>query len=139
MIEDTIDDLNKLLEFELGALDTYKQNLTSTTEKSFSKVLEENRNSHSERVKSLQDAIKKLNGKEVAAAKVWGTFGKAIGSATAALNDQATINVLANGENSLLDEYKAMIEKRGNSAILGRLLASQEESRRLINELKKSA
>jgi hypothetical protein len=139
MIEDTIDDLNKLLEFELGALDTYKQNLTSTTEKSFSKVLVENRKSHSERVKSLQDAIKKLNGREVAAAKVWGTFGKVIGSATAAMNDQSTINVLANGENSLLDEYKAMIEKRGNSAILGRLLASQEESRRLINELKQSA
>jgi hypothetical protein len=139
MIEDTIDDLNKLLEFELGAVDTYAQNLTSTTEKSFSKVLEENRKSHSERIKALRDAIKKLGGGAVAAAKVWGTFGKVIGGATAAMNDQATINVLANGENSLLDEYKAMIEKRGNSAILGQLLTKQEESRRLIDELKKSA
>ena len=138
MIEDTIDDLNKLLEFELGARDTYQQNLTSTSEKSFSKVLQENRESHSERVKSLQDAIKKLDGHEVATAKLWGAFGKVIGGATAAMNDKATIEVLVSGEDSLLEEYKSMLDKRGNSAILSKLMAKQEESRRLIDQLKTS-
>lgn len=139
MIEDTIDDLNKLLEYELGARDTYAQNINTTTEKSFSKILDENRQSHAERVNSLQDAIKKLEGKPVAAAKIWGTFGKAIGGATAALGDQATIDILSKGETTLLDEYAAMIEKRGNSAILSKLMAKQEESKQRITELKKSA
>ncbi len=139
MIEDTIDDLNKLLEFELGARDTYQQNLSSANEKSFSKVLQENRENHGERVKSLQDAIKKLNGQVVATAKMWGAFGKLVGGATAAINDKTTIDVLASGEESLLQEYKAMLEKRGNSAILSQLLAKQEESRRLIDQLKASA
>lgn len=139
MIEDTIDDLNKLLEFEIGARDTYAQNMGATVEQSFSKVLEDNRKSHSERVSSLQDAIKKLEGKAVATAKLWGVFGKAIGGATAAMGDQATIDILAKGEASLLDVYKSMIDKRGNSAILSKLMEKQEESKRRITELKKSA
>ncbi|HEY9732005.1 MAG TPA: demethoxyubiquinone hydroxylase family protein [Drouetiella sp.] len=139
MIEDTIDDLNKLLEFEIGARDTYAQNMSTTTEKSFSKVLEDNRKSHSDRVTSLEDAIKKLEGKAVTSAKIWGTFGKVLGGATAAMGDQATIDILAKGESTLLDEYQAMIEKRGNSAILSKLMEKQEESKRRITELKKSA
>lgn len=139
MIEDTIDDLNKLLEFEIGARDTYAQNIGSSKESTFVKALEDNRASHSERVHSLQDAIKKLGGKEVTAAKIWGTFGKVLGGATAAMGEQATIDTLAKGEDSLLTTYKDMLEKRGNSAILTKLMAKQEESRSRIFELKKSA
>lgn len=139
MIEDTIDDLNKLLEFEIGARDTYAQNLGTTSEQAFSKALEENRKSHSDRVVSLQDAIKKLEGKAVTGAKIWGVFGKALGSATAAMGDHTTIDILAKGESTLLDEYRTMIEKRGNSAILSKLMEKQEETERRIAELKKSA
>ena len=137
MIDDTIDDLNKLLGLEIGARDTYAQNIGSTKERSFSKVLEDSRQSHSDRVASLEDAIKKLDGRVTAAPKIWGTFGKAIGGATAALGDKATIDILADGESSLLHEYNTMIEKRGHSAILNHLLAQQNETVRSINELKK--
>ncbi len=136
MIDDTIDDLNKLLEFEIGARDTYAQNLDTSGELAFTKALEENRKSHCDRVGSLQDAIKKLEGKIVSSAKIWGTFGKAIGGVTASMGDKATIELLAKGESSLLNEYKSMIEKRGHSAILNNLLAQQEESFRLIEQLK---
>ncbi|MBS1953294.1 MAG: demethoxyubiquinone hydroxylase family protein [Cyanobacteria bacterium SZAS-4] len=136
MIDDTIDDLNKLLEFEIGARDTYAQNLDTTGAVAFTKALEENRKSHSDRVASLQDAIKKLEGKIVGSAKIWGTFGKAMGGVTAPMGDKATIEILASGESSLLSEYKSMIEKRGHSAILNHLLEQQEESLRLIEQLK---
>lgn len=136
MIDDTIDDLNKLLGFEIGARDTYAQNMETEGALAFTKALEENRKSHSDRVTSLQDAIKKLEGKVVGAAKIWGTFGKAMGGVSAPMGDKATIEILSTGESSLLNEYKAMIEKRGNSAILNHLLAQQEESFRLIDQLK---
>jgi uncharacterized protein (TIGR02284 family) len=134
----TLEQLNKLLEGEISANETYAKAIEKMDDQSIKSILQQNYECHSARVQELTEAVKKLNGTPAKGSGVWGALANLLESGATLLGGKAMIAVLEEGEDKGVADYKAMIEKVGSSSFMSDLLAKQEQTHRRCADLKKS-
>lgn len=134
----TLEQLNKLLEGEISAFETYAKAIEKMDDQSIKSILQTNYESHSERVQELTDAVHKLNGTPAKGSGAWGALVNLLESGATMLGGKATIAVLEEGEDKGVADYKAMLDKVGSSSFISELLAKQELTHRACADLKKS-
>jgi uncharacterized protein (TIGR02284 family) len=134
----TLEQLNKLLEDEISAFETYAKAIEIIDDNSIKTILQQNYDCHSARVQALTEAVQKLNGTPSKGCGVWGTLINLLESGATLLGGKATIAVLEEGENKGVADYKALLEKVGSSSFISDLLAKQEQTHKRLSDLQKS-
>ena len=140
--KDTIDHLNSFLRGELSAVESYQLALDHLSTGSPARTsLETCMQSHSTRVDTLTDMIRRLGGTPADGAGAWGTFAKAVEGSAAALGDKAAIAALEQGEDHGLKDYVSDVNKLDTDArelVVSTILPQQEETHRTMSALKKA-
>jgi uncharacterized protein (TIGR02284 family) len=134
----TLEQLNKLLEGEISAFETYGKAIEKMDDQSIKTILQQNYECHSARVQALTEAVEKLSGTPSKGSGVWGALVNLLESGATLLGGKATIAVLEEGEDKGVADYKAMLEKVGSSSFIADLLAKQEQTHKRCADLKKS-
>lgn len=134
----TLEQLNKLLEGEISAFETYSKAIEKMDDQSVKSILQENYECHSERIQQLTEAVQKLDGTPAKGSGVWGAFVNLLESGATIIGGQATIAILEEGEDKGVTSYKAMFEKVGSSSFISELLAKQEATHKRCADLKRT-
>jgi hypothetical protein len=136
-------ELNSLLRGEMSAVETYKMALEKLDFNSPHRTeLEQNKQSHEQRVELLRSAIVAAGGEPSESSGPWGVFAKAVEGTARAFGDKAAIAALEEGEDHGLKDYKAECEDKDLTQeqrflITGRLLPLQQQSHDRMSALKK--
>jgi hypothetical protein len=140
--KDTIDHLNSFLRGELSAVESYQLALDHLSPSSPARTsLETCMQSHSARVDTITDMIRRLGGEPADGAGAWGAFTKAVEGTASALGDKAAIAALEQGEDHGLNDYVSDVNKLDADArelVVSTLLPQQEETHRTMSTLKKN-
>ena len=134
----TLDQLNKLLEGEISAFETYGKAIEKMDDQAIKSILQENYDCHSARVQSLTDAVVQLKGTPSTGSGAWGALVNLLESGAALLGGKAMVAVLEEGEDKGVADYKAMLAKVGSSSLISELFAKQEQSHKRCADLKRS-
>ena len=140
--KETINHLNSFLRGELSAVETYELALDKLSPSSPARVsLETCMHSHSTRVDTLSDMIRRLGGEPADSAGAWGAFVKVVEGSATVLGDKAAIAALEQGEDHGLKDYVTDVNKLDADArqlVVSTLLPQQEETHRTMSALKKT-
>ncbi|WP_446811377.1 DUF2383 domain-containing protein [Methylomonas sp. 2BW1-5-20] len=138
-----IDTLNKFLEDELSATETYQQVQTKLSEdaglgecQDLTLLYEE----HKEAVSSLQTLISQLGGTPSADSGAWGTWAQIVQGGANLLGKEVALRSLQSGEKSGAEAYEEALQKTElpldiRSLIETKLLPAQQEHIRTLDRL----
>jgi hypothetical protein len=136
-----VDQLNSFLRGELSAVETYRIAMEKLPVESPSRGrLAACLDSHYNRVDALRMKIRSLGGQPSEGAGAWGAMTTALETSASALGEKAAIAVLEQGEDHGLADYRADLDKldfEARDMVTGQLLPSQEETHRVLSQLKK--
>lgn len=135
---DPINTLNNLLRGELSAVETYSQALEKIEDPEIRNDLLEARRSHAARVDIIKQRVLQIGGQPANNSGAWGLLVKTLEGGATLLGDAAAIDMLEEGEDKGLEEYRKLFE--GNEpnlrAIAIELMPRQEDTHDLISSLK---
>jgi uncharacterized protein (TIGR02284 family) len=134
----TIDQLNSFLRGELSAVETYRQALRKFA--SHRAILEECERSHSSRVSTLSNEIRRRGGDPSQSSGMWGQFATAVEGTATALGEKAAIAALEQGEDHGRDDYIQDLDDLDTEArqlVETQLLPEQKRTHDAISALKK--
>jgi hypothetical protein len=136
----SVDKLNEFLRGEMSAVETYQMALDKIQGSSATRdELMVNLKSHQDRVIALQDAIVALGGTPAKSSGPWGAFAKIVEGAARMLGEKAAIDVLEEGEDHGLKDYRKDINEldtRGRQ-LVGGMIAMQEQTHDRLSALKR--
>jgi uncharacterized protein (TIGR02284 family) len=141
MGNETVNTLNNLLTGEISAADTYRQALEKLSDRSLQPQLEQVRAAHLERVKRLQIEIERLGGQPHQGGGVWGSFTSVLEGVAAMIGIKQAVSLLEEGEDKGLNDYRKALDKlepRTKSLVANDLFPGQEETHRVMSNLKHS-
>ena len=136
--------VNKLTEFlrgEISAVETYRFALEKVAGSEARSTLQECQRSHEERVRLIRDEIIRLGGAPSSSWGAWRTWARAIEVGAKVAGDQAAIDVLEEGEDLRLEDYRldddAEVDVRVRALVNNKLLPPQQLTRTRLGHLKK--
>lgn len=136
----SVDKLNEFLRGELSAVETYQMALDKIEGSSVARdELVVNLKSHQDRVIALQDAIVALGGAPAKSSGPWGAFAKLVEGAAKVLGEKAAIDVLEEGEDHGLKDYRKdmdQLDARGRQIVSG-MIAMQQQTHDRLSALKR--
>lgn len=108
--EPSIPHLNRLLRWEMAAVEAYNQCISSIANRDIVPVLEDCRNAHLRRIEKLHDQVAKLGGIPSENAGLLGHMARIVEGGVALLSGKAALNLLADTEDHLLNEYDHQLQ-----------------------------
>ncbi len=137
-----VDQLNSFLRGEISAVETYRIAIEKLDSGSpaLSQLVTCSK-SHQQRVDKLAAKIRSLGGVPETGSGAWGAMTKALETGATAFGDKVAISLLEEGEDHGLKDYRTDLEKLDPEArmlVTNELLPRQEESHRIMSNLKKS-
>lgn len=134
----SVDMLNNLLRGELSAVETYAQALEKVEDPEIRNDLLEARRSHADRVDIIKQRVLQIGGYPATTSGVWGVLAKTMEGGATLFGDIAAVDMLEEGEDRGLEEYRKLLEEIEPSvrAIAVELLPRQEDTHNLISALK---
>lgn len=141
MNEQTVEDLNHLLEGELSAVAAYKSAIAKVKDPVINRVLEQNRDSHTQRTNKLRTLIKKLGAVPNENDGAWGSFAKLVANAATSMGEKATIAALEEGEDLGSNEYEwRLLNMHGDhrNIVKEELLPEQQRTHKRLSEITNS-
>lgn len=136
----SVDKLNEYLRGEMSAVETYQMALDKIEGTTAARdELIVNLKSHQDRVIALQDAIVALGGKPAESSGPWGTFAKLVEGAAKVLGEKAAIDVLEEGEDHGLKDYRKDLNELDTRTrqIVGGMIAMQQQTHDRLSALKR--
>lgn len=136
----TTDELNGVLKGEISAVETYRQALEQIEDTSIRETLQKCQDCHSDRVISLTEQVRTMGGEPALTSGIWGTFAKMMEGGAKVFGDKACIDMLEEGEDKGLADYKKIVEDP-NSAIkesVQKLFSAQQGTHAKMRDLKHS-
>jgi uncharacterized protein (TIGR02284 family) len=137
----TIDKLNSLLRGEISAVETYRQAVEKIDEPGIRNMLEENQGMHGRRAQRLRQRIEQLGGTPAESSGIWGAVAKTVEGAATITGDANAINVLEEGEDRGLADYRNSLDDVDSETammIQSELLPGQERTHAVMRSLKHS-
>lgn len=134
------DELNGLLKGEISAVETYRQALEQIESPTIRETLQCNQNCHADRANGLAEKVRSLGGEPAQTSGIWGTFAKMMEGGAKVFGDKATIDMLEEGEDKGLADYKKIMEDP-NSAVsecVQKLYTAQQGTHAKMRDLKHS-
>ena len=136
----TLDQLNSFLRGEISAVETYRQALDAIADIRARTLLQQCNQSHQRRVDLLRTRIVELGGQPSEGAGSWGTLAKAAeGSAAALFGEGAAIDVLEEGEDYGLKDYRSHMDALDEDSqvfVAREILPAQVQTHRAVSNLK---
>lgn len=142
-----ISKLDKLMQDELSAVETYQQAMEKVRE--YSQVEEEQQISaicedHRDSVNQLRDRITQLGGKPPSGSGIWGSWSKLVMGSMKMLGEEATIKALREGEESGVEDYEDVLKETDvpediRDLIQSTLLPRQQAHIQTLDQLMKKA
>lgn len=132
-----IEQLNEMLKGELSAVESYDKGLEFVNDASLAGALRELRNSHAERVETLQDAISEY-GTPAESPGAWGGIAKFVVDAAHNMGDNALLAALEEGEDIGLNSYEwKLVHMHGpyRDLVKNELFPKQEATHKLLSKL----
>jgi uncharacterized protein (TIGR02284 family) len=135
----SVDALNSLLRGELSAVETYEQAIAKTIDEPIPE-LEENRDSHADRVTVLSARVAALGGIPETSSGAWGAFAKLVEGGAELFGRDAAIAALEEGEDRGLNDYRTALGKLDTDSrvvVVADLLPAQERTHERMSALKR--
>lgn len=136
----SVDKLNEFLRGEMSAVETYQMALDKLQGSSAARdELLVNLKSHQDRVIALEDAIVALGGTPARSSGPWGALAKLVEGAAKVLGEKAAIDVLEEGEDHGLKDYRKDINELDTRSrqIVGGMIAMQQQTHDRLSALKR--
>lgn len=136
-----IEQLNVFLRGEISAVETYRIARDKVSVVGPQGEIDQCLRSHDERVQSLTARIRAIGGEPARSSGAWGALAKVLESGAALVSEGAAINVLEEGEDHGLREYRAALAKEGTlddetRSYTRELLEKQLQSHAVMSNLK---
>jgi demethoxyubiquinone hydroxylase (CLK1/Coq7/Cat5 family) len=136
-----VEQLNSFLRGEISAVETYRQALKNLADIAARAQLEQCRESHERRVDLLRTRIIQLGGTPEESSGAWGAFAKLTEKGAAMFGAKAAIDVLEEGEDHGLKDYKshlASLDADSRFFVEQELLPAQTQTHFAVSTLKHS-
>ncbi|MBY0357923.1 MAG: PA2169 family four-helix-bundle protein [Candidatus Obscuribacterales bacterium] len=132
------DQLNALLQGEMSAVETYGQALNKIEDPEIRHELAEARDCHARRVDVLKVKVAQLGAEPAGSSGAWGAFANAMTTGATVLGDGATIDILEEGEDQGLAQYRLLLEEPDAIVheVARQLLPRQESTHNMMCSLK---
>jgi uncharacterized protein (TIGR02284 family) len=141
MAHNDVETLNSFLRGEISAVETYRQAIGRISDEALRSQLEACQHDHEERVAALRERIEKLGGKPSESSGAWGLFAKAVQGGADLIGEKAAIQVLEEGEDHGLADYKRDLEQVHGEArrfVRMELLPKQKRTHERLSKLKRT-
>jgi len=137
----TVDKLNSFLRGEISAVETYRQAIAKLGNTSEAPTLNDCMQSHAQRVRALEQEVRRRGGQPAQSSGPWGTFAKLVEGSATAIGEKAAIAALEEGEDHGRNDYKrelSGLEPDARSFVEQQLLPEQLRTHNALSALKKS-
>jgi uncharacterized protein (TIGR02284 family) len=134
-----LEQLNSFLRGEISAVETYRQALDSIADIRARTLLQQCNQSHQRRVDLLRTRIVELGGQPSEGSGSWGTVAKAAEGSATLFGERAAIDVLEEGEDHGLKEYRSHMEALDEDArvfVAREILPAQVQTHGAVSNLK---
>jgi uncharacterized protein (TIGR02284 family) len=137
----TVDKLNSFLRGEISAVETYRQALAKLNNTGEAQTLNDCMQSHAERVRLLEQEVRRRGGEPAHGSGPWGTFAKLVEGSATALGEKAAIQALEEGEDHGRNDYKrelSTLDADARTFVERQLLPEQLRTHNVLSSLKKA-
>jgi demethoxyubiquinone hydroxylase (CLK1/Coq7/Cat5 family) len=141
MAHNDVETLNSFLRGEISAVETYRQAIGRIADDRLRSQLEACQRDHEERVAAIRERIEKLGGEPVEGSGPWGLFAKAVQGGADLIGEKAALEVLEEGEDHGLADYKRDVEQVHGEArrfVRMELLPKQKRTHERLSKLKRT-